>query len=87
MADSFATFATGLDSPGYSAAAVTPDDNTDLTTHARALWIGVAGNVKVTTSGGNAVTFTGAQAGSILPVRVARVWSTGTTATNITAIW
>lgn len=68
------------------AAAVTPADGTDLTYISRALYVGGAGNVKVTMLSGDEVTFTGAQAGTILPIRVTRVWSTGTTATTILAL-
>ena len=49
----------------------------------RALYIGGSGDVKITDPQGNAVTFANAQAGSILPVMAKRVWSTGTSATNI----
>lgn len=87
MADNFASYQPSLDGPADHAAAVTPSDSTDLTTSARALFVGGAGNVKVTTVGGDTVTFTGVTAGSWLPVRCSRVWSTGTTATTITAVW
>lgn len=40
------------------------------------------GTIKVTTAEGTDVTFTGVGAGSILPVRVIRVWTTGTTTTT-----
>lgn len=73
--------------PGEGAAAVTPNDSTDLTVIARALYIGGAGDVKINAADGSTVTFSGVLAGSILPVRAARVYSTGTTATNIVAIY
>lgn len=50
------------------------------------LYIGGAGNVAVTTIGGDAVTFNGVTAGSILPVQVLKVAS-ATTATLINALW
>lgn len=87
MADAFANHETSLDSPGHRAAAVTPNDSTDLTNAARALWVGGAGNLAVVTTGGDTVTLTAATAGSVVPVRVARVLSTGTTATAIVALW
>ena len=83
--DNFATFACGLDAPCWHAAA--PDDNTDLSYTTRALFVGGAGNVNLVTAGGETVTFTGVTAGSVLPVRVARVKSTSTTATSIVALW
>lgn len=88
MADPFQNHGSGLDSPALHAAAVTPNDSTDLTTTARGLYIGGAGNVTLDTAGGETtVAFVGLTAGSVLPVRVARVRATGTTATNIVAIW
>lgn len=68
------------------AVAVTKSDSTILTP-TQALFVGGAGNVAVVTVGGETVTFTGVIAGSILPVRVVQVLATGTTATNIAAIW
>lgn len=73
--------------PAENAVAVVPNDSSDLTNTARALYIGGAGNVKVDTSAGNTVTFNALPAGAILPVRVKRVYSTGTTATNIVSIF
>jgi hypothetical protein len=67
-------------------AAVTPNDSTDLTALARAIYVGGTGAVKVTMVNGDTPTFTGVQAGSILPIAVRRVWSTGTTATSILAL-
>ena len=51
------------------------------------LYVGGAGDVKVTMAGGEDVTFTGLSAGSVYPIRVKRVWSTGTTATNLLVLW
>lgn len=63
------------------AAAVTPSDTAG--TYAAALYVGGAGNLKVTTVEGDAVTFSSVPAGTIIPLQVKLVWSTGTTATNI----
>lgn len=51
------------------------------------LYIGGAGNVRVLTEGGSDVTFNGTLAGSYFPIQVLRVFDSGTTATNIIAIW
>ena len=73
--------------PAVTAVAVTPSDTVSLTPNpTRALYVGGAGNV-VVLIGGSAVTFTGVQAGSILPICVTRVNSTNTTATNIVALY
>ena len=68
------------------AAAVTPSDTVDLPQFS-VIFVGGGGNVKVTTAQGSAVTFSGMNAGSVIPVRVRRVWSTGTTATLMTAVF
>jgi hypothetical protein len=76
--------------PAYQAAAVTPSNTVDLTYVSTALWIGGAGNIAVVMAGGptaSPVTFIGVPVGTYLPIRVSRVMSTNTTATNIVALW
>ena len=51
------------------------------------LYIGTAGNLKVTTVAGDEVTFIGINTGAFFPVQVAKVWATGTSASNIIALW
>lgn len=77
----------GLDAPAQHAAAVTPSDSTDLTTSARSLYIGVSGDVTLDTVGGETTILFKAAPVGILPVRAQRVRATGTTATNIVALW
>lgn len=75
------------------AAAVTPSDTVNIpavtggTNNGCVLYVGGDGDLKVTTIGGDDVTFVGIVAGTFIPVHVLRVWSTGTTATNIVALW
>ena len=73
--------------PADHAASVTPNDSTDLAVTSRSLYIGGAGKASVITRGGETVTFSAVPAGTILPIRAARVTSTGTTATNIISLW
>lgn len=48
------------------------------------LWIGNGGNVRCTTEGGDTVTFNNVPSGTILPVKVKRVFNLpATTAQNI----
>lgn len=63
---------------------VTPNDSTDLSVEARALVITVSGDIHVQTPNGTERTCT-VPAG-VFPGRVKRVYSTGTTATGITAL-
>jgi metal-dependent HD superfamily phosphatase/phosphodiesterase len=70
------------------AAAVTPSDSTDLPNGvARALYIGGGGTVVLDTYTQTSLSFVGVQAGTILPVNVKRVRSTGTIATNLIALY
>lgn len=77
----------GVDWPATRAAAVTPNDGTDLGFHSRALYVGGAGDVCVDmVDTGTSVVFAGVPAGSVLPFRVKRVRATGTTASLIVAV-
>jgi hypothetical protein len=51
------------------------------------LYIGGAGNVTLTTNGGDAITLVGLNTGQFVPVQALKVAATGTTATNIIALW
>lgn len=74
--------------PAVQLAAVTPSDTVDLSQVARALWVGTAGSVAVIASGdSSAVTLAGVNGGTLLPIRVKRVLSTGTTAGSIVAVY
>lgn len=74
-------------SPGEHAFAVTPHDTNALAYATRGIYVGVAGNVKVTTVGGEAVTFVGLAAGVIHPIAAIIIWSAGTTATSIIGVY
>lgn len=86
MTDKYENYPAGLTSPPVHAASVTPDDNTDLPNVSRGVVIGGAGDLTVTMIGGDTVTFT-LVAGVTHPMRLARIHATGTTATNIVAVW
>lgn len=74
------------DSPAWDALAVTPHDTTKLTTYSKALYVGTGGNVAVLTLKGSTVTFPNVPSGTVLPIRVQRVNSTNTTASNMVAL-
>jgi hypothetical protein len=65
--------------------AITPNDGTDLATQAKAIWVGGTGAIKVTTADDSTLTFAAVPVG-FFPVRCKRVWSTGTTATNLIGV-
>lgn len=88
MADGYRDFATTPVSTARRAVAVTPHDDNDLASNAKALYVGGAGAVAVIAAGDTeAVTFAGVPAGTILPVQVKRVLDTGTDATGIVALY
>lgn len=73
--------------PCRRAAAITPHDTNELGNVPRFIYVGGAGAVKVTTVYGDTVTFAAVPVGTVLPVAAKIVFSTGTTATNLIAIW
>lgn len=85
--DTFATHTRSLTSPPEHALAIVPDDAADLPTVTRALFVGEGGDLAVRMGGGGGVTLAGVAAGTMLPIRVARVLATGTTAGGIVGFW
>jgi len=67
------------------AAAVTKSDT--VTFESSVLYVEGTGNVKVDTAQGTPVTFTAVLAGAVLPLRVCRVWSADTPATNMIRVF
>ncbi len=78
----------------YRAASVTPSNTANIPSvgggdgenNGCVLYIGVAGDLKVVTSGGDEVTFKNVPVG-FLPVQVVKVFATGTAADEIIALW
>ena len=69
------------------ALAITPSDSHTFASPV-SVYVGVAGNVSVDpVNGGSAVVFVGLPAGSMVPCRVNCVNATGTTATNLIAVY
>jgi len=71
--------------PTHASAAV-QSDTADLT-YTVLVYIGGDGDLKITTEGGEDIVFVGLSAGDILPVAAVRIWSTGTTTTNMVMMW
>jgi hypothetical protein len=76
-----------LDSPASAASAIVPSDTVDLAVVPRALYCTGDGNVRVTMRDGGSPVTLPIVAGVPLPVRIRRVWATGTTATGIVGVW
>lgn len=74
--------------PAQSAEVVTPHDTNELTKVSRALYVGVGGDVAVQMyDTGTAIVFKNVPTGTILPIRIKRVNSTSTTATNMVSLY
>lgn len=75
----------------FKMAAITPDNSNDLPTACKAIFVGGAGNISLIqlsdTGAATPVVFNSVPAGTILPVVARRVRVTGTTATNLIALW
>ncbi len=88
MADKYNSFGDGLLASARDAFAITPSDSTDLVDIPKAIYVGAAGSLVCTlVDDTSSVTFVGVQAGSILPIRAKRVFSTGTTAASLLALY
>lgn len=88
--DTFAGIPPGLmDQPATQAfdAFAAKSDSVDLTIATRGIYTGSGGTMKVTMLGGTAVTFVSVPAGSLLPLRISRLWSTGLTATDVLGLY
>ena len=68
------------------AVAVTTNDMSYIPV-TRALYVGGAGNIVVTMENGEDATLSGVLAGTVYPLSVKRVKATGTTATNLVALY
>ena len=78
-------FAAYPDAPGMAASMliqIAPDDDGDLPHILSGLNVATPGTVRVTTKDGSTGTVF-VEAGIVFPLRVRRVWATGTSATGI----
>lgn len=71
--------------PG-GALAVIPSDTAGLASPS-VIYVGVSGNVQVTTAQGDTVVFYNVPAGAVIPVQVIQVWATNTTASNLVRVY
>ena len=76
-----------MSDPARHVMAITPDDDANaMPEPTRALAVNAEGLVMVTTAGGQTVDLFVAP-GAPFPVRVVKVWATGTTARGIRGLW
>ena len=87
MADNFRFEQSTLSSPAKKAFAVTPNDGADLSVVARAIYVGSSGDlVVILADDTSTVTFSNIPVGWH-PIRAKRIYSTGTTAASIVAVY
>lgn len=86
MPDRFTSNTSSLTSPATHGFSVTPNDTLDLSEVTRAVYVGAGGTLAVRLLSGQTVSFAGVAAGTLLPLRVDRVLSTGTTAGGIVGL-
>ena len=84
--DTFASADDTLISPATDIEEVTPSDLADLAQLTKGLNVATPGSVRVTTETGTISTVF-IMAGTVFPLRVRRVWATGTTATGIRGLF
>ena len=85
--DDFENIAVGETFPANRAVAITASDSDELDNVTRAIYVGSTGDLKVVTLGGDTIVFKSLPAGALLPVRAKQVLSTGTTASDLVALW
>jgi hypothetical protein len=76
----------------FHGALVVPSDtetlqqNLDTSNRSSCLYVGIAGNVRILTIGGDDVTLTNVPSGTFIPIHTSKVFATGTTASYIIAV-
>lgn len=73
--------------PGRHWAAITPSDTDDLPTGIRQVYVGGTGDVAAVGQDDEVVTFAAVPAGAVLDIGPKRIDATGTTATDLVAIY
>lgn len=85
MSDAFANRMRSPTDPAVTVFSITPNDAVDLPRTTTALNVATPGTVHVTTADGSQGDIS-IHPGQAFPIRVTRVWQTGTTATGITGL-
>ena len=74
--------------PAYAALAITPSNTVDIRSKwtTRGVYVGVGGDITAVVNG-TAILFKSVPQGTILPINCTRVNATGTTATDLVALF
>ena len=76
-----------LDAPAFDGFAITPSDTVDFDTVCRAIYIGTGGDISFIAASGNTVVLKNTVAGTVMPFRMKRINSTGTTAADLVGLY
>ena len=88
MADQFSGVVDSVSAPARRAVAVVPHDTTPLAEVPKALFVGTGGSIAMRGAGGGAdAVWKNVADGTVLPFRAAFVRATGTTASDILALY
>nr|WP_298925250.1 hypothetical protein [uncultured Erythrobacter sp.] len=85
--DSFSSSADSLIAPARVAYSITPQDGVELSTSAKALYVGTGGDITFRAVGSETdVVLRNVVSGTILPIRIAAIQATGTTAADMVGL-
>lgn len=76
--DTFSRHELRLEGPAFNAEPITPNDTDPLDHISRGIYIGIDGDLDVQMAGGQNVTFRGLFGGTVLPIRIIKVYTTST---------
>lgn len=85
--DTFKNQASSLEAPARDGATLTPSDSAPIAVMTRAVYVGTGGDLRVEMAGGQELTFANVQGGTFLPLRITRLFQTGTNAGGVVGIW
>lgn len=71
---------------GVDGSDITPSDSVDLVKPARAIYVGVSGDIKLITLKGTTLTFKNVAGGQIFDMGATRVFDNGTSASELIAV-
>ncbi|MCD7059664.1 spike base protein, RCAP_Rcc01079 family [Pelagibacterium xiamenense] len=86
MSTTFPGRTASMSGPAGDVFTITPDDAVDLAQTTRAIYVGVTGDLAVVAASGAQATFAGVPGGTVLPLRVARVLASGTSAGSLVGL-
>lgn len=87
MADLYGNTTPGLTSPAIDGTMIVPSDGSELSHITRAVYVGGSGVINAELASGAIISLSNVPAGSILPLRLRKVRSSGTTATGLVGLW